>query len=420
MTQHCLKKTSSTAEVASNPTLRLSQLIKHFDTTRQYSTAICAQLTSEDLQAQSMTDASPLKWHLAHTTWAFETFICKPAIKNYTQFNSTFEYLFNSYYNAVGKQYSRAHRGLLTRPSYQEVLNYREHVDRAIHQFFEQLDTANHHLIALFELLINHEQQHQELMFTDLKHLFSFNPLSPQLPVYGEKIESSLTQCQSENLTSISFNEDLYPIGHNNEPFYFDNEGPQHRVFLQAFSIDSQLASNADYLAFIDDGGYQKAEYWLSEAWYQIKQNNTKHPIYWQNNNNQWFEHTLTGKQPININEPVKHVNYFEANAFANWKNKRLPTEQEWEVAARSNAQNLTQMLNQLWQWTSSSYNAYPGFKPVEGAIGEYNGKFMVNQYVLRGGSIATPDKHIRPSYRNFFYPSASWQFSGIRLAESI
>ncbi|WP_196140160.1 ergothioneine biosynthesis protein EgtB [Aliikangiella sp. G2MR2-5] len=396
-------------------TEKIKALWQNYQRTRDYSLQICSTLSDEDIQSQSMSDASPLKWHLAHTTWAFETFILKPSIPNYQPFNPHFEFLFNSYYNAIGAQYPRANRGLLIRPTRSEVETYRRSIDKLMKALFDE--GLDRELYNLIELLIHHEQQHQELMFTDFKHLTSFTPFDYQYFSQGVKIESNLLPVKSN--ASIGFSSGLYNIGSNDDSFYFDNEGPRHRVFLEAFAIDSQLVSNREYLEFIDDGGYQEPSYWLSEAWYKIKEKSITHPLYWQNKENKWLEHTFSGEKEIVPELPVKHINYFEANAFASWKGKRLPSEYEWEVAAQSQ-NNSFNMMEQLWQWTSSSYNAYPGFKTASGAIGEYNGKFMVNQYVLRGGSVATPADHIRTTYRNFFYPGASWQFTGIRLAETL
>jgi ergothioneine biosynthesis protein EgtB len=411
------------------PKDKYSLLLEQFNTTRQLSLDLCNGLSDEDLQAQSMPDASPLKWHLAHTSWAFETFVLKQFVNNYQAFDPDYEYLFNSYYNAIGEQYPRAQRGLLTRPGHTKILEYRafinEQVLNLIDNLFEkekQKEQPQLDCFSLIQLAINHEQQHQELMLTDIKHLFSFNPTFPALTNKNhiEKLEtiSYSTESSSSMNESVEFPAGNYTIGHTNDDFYFDNEGPSHQFYLNSFKLDSMLISNAHYLEFVLDGGYQTASYWLSEAWQKISQQQIKHPLYWHQKNNQWFEYGLNGLQALALFQPVKHISFFEANAFANWKNKRLPTEQEWEVAARTNHPLLKQMFGQLWQWTASSYSPYPGFKPTSDATGEYNGKFMVNQYVLRGGSIVTPSGHIRPSYRNFFYPDAQWQYSGIRLAE--
>ncbi|MFT6732574.1 MAG: ergothioneine biosynthesis protein EgtB [Polaribacter sp.] len=401
-------------------------LKKQYLYVRKRSEAIAAPLSTEDMQIQSMPDASPIKWHLAHTSWAFETFILKNQIKNYQTFDQSFEYLFNSYYNAVGEQFPRADRGLLSRPNYKTIIEYRKHVDKLMCEFIENSEySIAPKTIKLITLLINHEQQHQELMFTDLKHVLFQNPTFPAYE--PDSRQSHRNQHIDQTLTWIDFAAGLYEIGHQDELFYFDNEGPQHKFYLESFKIASRLVSNGEYLSFIENGGYQNANYWLSEAWGLIKDKKTTAPLYWLKKDNKWFQYTLFGLQPLDLNQPVEHISYFEANAYASSLNKRLPTEQEWEVAARKvrawkmqTQTDLKQMFNHLWQWTSSSYCAYPGFKVVDGAIGEYNGKFMVNQYVLRGGSKATPENHIRPSYRNFFYPNASWQYSGIRLAETL
>jgi ergothioneine biosynthesis protein EgtB len=399
------------------PRNETESLRAQFSSCRNHSINLCDDLSDEDIQAQSMPDASPLKWHLAHTTWAFETFVLKPHCPHYQVFDKDYEYLFNSYYNAIGAQFPRPQRGLLTRPSRETIMAYRQYVDQAIESLIDGhlafLNPDNEGLHQLLLLMINHEQQHQELMLTDLKHLLSINPCSP---VYRD-IER-LDTCQMSD--AVTFEAGIYPIGHRDEGFYFDNEGPRHQFYASRFALHSNLVSNRDYLAFVEDGGYQLAQHWLSEAWQKINQAQITQPFYWRKQADGWFEYTLGGKKPLDLDRPVSHVSYFEANAYANWRGLRLPTEQEWEIAARSDHPGLNQLFNQLWQWTSSSYCAYPGFKPVDGAIGEYNGKFMVNQYVLRGGSIATPDNHIRPSYRNFFYPDARWQFSGIRLAETL
>jgi len=384
---------------------------------RKESESISQPLSSEDMQIQSMADASPIKWHLAHTSWAFETFILKDQIKNYQAFDANFEYFFNSYYNAIGEQFPRAQRGLLSRPNNQTITKYRKHVDIAMCELIENYENSiSKETIKLITLLINHEQQHQELMLTDLKHALFQNPTYPE---YKPNSRSSLRNLYIDQpLTWIEFEAGLYDVGHQDESFHFDNEGPQHKYYLESFKLASRLVTNGEYLKFMEDGGYQDAKYWLSEAWGSIKDKKSMAPMYWIKKDNKWFQYTLFGLQPLDLNKPVQHINYFEANAYATSVNKRLPTEQEWEVAAKNEQFKLNEMFNHLWQWTSSSYCAYPGFKIVNGAIGEYNGKFMVNQYVLRGGSKATPQGHIRASYRNFFYPNASWQYTGLRLAE--
>lgn len=406
----------------------LASLYKEFQKVREKSLSIASPLSIEDMQIQSMPDASPIKWHLAHTSWAFETFLLKPYLTKFTAYNEQFEYLFNSYYNAVGKQFPRSQRGLLSRPSFEDILEYRAYIDRHMEQL---LSTNSVQLIPLVKLMLNHEQQHQELMMTDIKHALYQNP---DFPAYNQ---SNIPKYSAAEIEWFSYESGIYPIGHQNETFYFDNEGPQHRVFIEPFKIANRLITCREYIEFIERGGYQEPSYWLSEAWYKIQEQKTIAPLYWVKQSGQWYHFTLSGLVSIDLDSPVTHINYFEANAYAASVNKRLPTEQEWEVAAKSNKQTaplasksryhptsgqgagIQQMFGELWQWTSSSYSAYPGFKTPEGAIGEYNGKFMVNQYVLKGGSFVTPEDHIRPSYRNFFYPDASWQFTGIRLAES-
>jgi len=368
-----------------------------------------------------MPDTSPTKWHLAHTSWAFETFLLKPYLKNYRPFDSSFEFLFNSYYNAIGKQFPRSQRGLLSQPSVASIFKYRSYVDSAMQNILNNCD-GNAQIKNLVLLFINHEQQHQELMLTDLKHAYFQNPTFPSYSQeeYAESPHEEIGNSANQpELEWLGIPSGLYEVGHRNETFYFDNEGPQHKAYLEKYQIASRLVTNGEYLEFIDNGGYREASFWLSEAWTLIESTLQESPMYWIKRNEQWCQFTLSGMQPLVLDEPVQHLSYFEANAYANFVNKRLPTEQEWEVASRAEI-GLQQMLCSLWQWTSSSYCAYPGFKIPDGAIGEYNGKFMVNQYVLRGGSKVTPENHIRPSYRNFFYPSACWQYTGIRLAGSL
>jgi ergothioneine biosynthesis protein EgtB len=407
---------------------------------RRISLEIAAPLSSEDMLLQSMPEASPIKWHLAHTSWAFETFVLKYFCENYQAYDQRFEYLFNSYYNSVGQQYPRNQRGLLSRPNIAQVLEYRKHIDRAMlaliaelkHEGPEQNSNNRDAIIQRINLAINHEQQHQELMITDLKHAFFTNP---SYPVYRQAVPPKYLKTE---LAWKKYAAGVHSIGHQDEYFYFDNEGPRHKVYIEPFRIACRLVTCGEYLSFIENGGYQQASYWLSEAWSKIQTEQIDSPFYWLKKRDGWYQYHLSGLQPIDLNAPMSHVNYFEANAYANSIGKRLPTEQEWEVASTDNTtrgsyykverhhpnsacgSGLEQMFGELWQWTSSSYSPYPGFRIPDGAVGEYNGKFMVNQYVLRGGSIATPKGHIRPSYRNFFYPDACWQYSGIRLAESL
>ncbi|MCW9016329.1 MAG: ergothioneine biosynthesis protein EgtB, partial [Kangiellaceae bacterium] len=308
----------------------LIDLIPLYENTRRYSESICDSLTDEDLQAQSMPEASPLKWHLAHTSWAFETFILKPNLADYQDFDPNYEYLFNSYYNAIGNQYPRPNRGLLTRPTRYQVESYRRHVDQGMQELFNQ-NTKDSRLHALILLCIHHEQQHQELMLTDFKHLLSFNPLNIKTMDTESKLESIDGKAES-----FVFEGGLTHIGHRNETFYFDNEGPQHSFYLHPFTIDKNLISNEEFIEFIEDKGYQRSEFWLSEAWYNISQQNISHPLYWRFRDGLWQQHTLSGTQAIEPHLPVTHISYFEASAFANWKNKRLPSEFEWEHAARN------------------------------------------------------------------------------------
>jgi ergothioneine biosynthesis protein EgtB len=373
-----------------------------FKAVRAHSLALAAPLSAEDCGAQSMPDASPVKWHLAHTTWFFETFILEPHDPAFRPFHPAFRMMFNSYYDGIGEKYTRAQRGLLTRPSLEEVLAYRRDVDARMLAFLEATPGFEH-LVALG---LQHEQQHQELIITDVKHLFSHNPLHP---AYAHGHEYTDTGA----LGWLDYPAGIVTIGHDGEGFCFDNEIPEHRQFTEKFSMASRLITNAEYREFMDQGGYRNPAFWFSEGWNWVQTNQITRPLYWRDDG----EFTLAGLRSLQPHQPVLHLSYFEAAAYANWAGARLPTEAEWEVAAKS-ANPPAQMFGTAWQWTSSAYSPYPGFAPAAGAVGEYNGKFMVNQYVLRGSSLATPEGHSRPSYRNFFPADARWQFSGIRLAK--
>ena len=376
---------------------------------RQRSLDLARPLSAEDCCVQSMPDASPVKWHLAHTTWFFETFVLAHAEAGFKPFDEAFRVLFNSYYNAVGARHPRAQRGLLTRPALDTVLAYRAEVDRRVLALLDG-GAVTPALAELLQLGVQHEQQHQELLLTDLKHLFSRNPL---LPAY-EAAPGAADRAPALNWQAHGGG--VVAIGHTGAGLCFDNETPRHRVCLEPFELASRLVSNGEYLAFIDAGGYDDPGLWLAEGWDWRVAAGRGHPLYWQHAQG-WQAFTLGGLVDLDPQRPVVHVSYYEADAYARWADARLPSEAEWEHAAANHAPGLTQLFDEAWQWTRSSYAPYPGFRVSAGAVGEYNGKFMVNQYVLRGGSCATPPDHVRASYRNFFPASACWQFSGIRLA---
>jgi len=380
---------------------------------------LTASLSAEDCALQSMPDASPAKWHLAHTAWFFETFVVVPTIPRYRPYDAAFKMLFNSYYNGVGDRHPRPQRGLLSRPSLDDVLAYRAHVDAAMHACCE-VAMRDPSLAALIELGLNHEQQHQELILTDLLHLFSHNPTRPAI-----RPADVAARRQAAQRTWIACPAGIAHVGHAGDGFAFDNEGPRHRVWLEAFELASHPVTNGDYCAFIDDGGYRRPDLWLSLGWDTTVAQRWEAPLYWEREREQWRCFTLQGMRDVDPDEPLAHVSYFEADAYARWAGARLPTEFEWEAIARrvrvDDAQPATDSLpdafGDVWEWTSSSYAPYPGFRPAAGAVGEYNGKFMCNQYVLRGASVATPRGHSRVTYRNFFPPDARWQWSGMRLA---
>jgi ergothioneine biosynthesis protein EgtB len=419
-----------------NPTDSAASLADRYERVRALSRTLCETLEPEDCCIQSMPDVSPTRWHLAHTTWFFETFVLAK-LPNFRPVDDKYIYLFNSYYNAVGEQFPRARRGLLSRPTVREIMAYRNAIDDRMLELLGSNNVAMDASVAdVVELGLNHEQQHQELMLTDIKHVLSCNPL---WPVYREGRFSTSPSIES---TWTEFDEAIYRIGREGRGFSYDNERPRHRVFLETFQLADQPVTCGEYLQFIEDDGYRRPELWLSEGWQNVCQNNWQAPLYWVRQNGSWSEFTLAGLTPVDAHRPVCHVSYFEADAYARWRGARLPTEAEWELASESvpvegnfvdgllssgaavhpSADPSTpsapsQMFGNVWEWTSSSYSPYPGYRPADGALGEYNGKFMCNQYVLRGGSCATPEGHIRRTYRNFFPASARWQFSGIRLA---
>jgi formylglycine-generating enzyme required for sulfatase activity len=455
---------TQTIEMADRDTLA-----SRYSEVRGRSERLCEPLETEDFVVQSMDDVSPTKWHLAHTSWFFETFVLKPHLPAYQEVNPTYGFLFNSYYVQAGERHCRAQRGYISRPTVAEVFAYRRHVDEAMLALLGQAQGKAHAPIAqLTELGLHHEQQHQELMLTDIKHVLSVNPLRPayrrpeakgagdrtaepvgtprqRRPRGGHQPESPRPEAQRpEGQASPSgwsaFPGGLERIGHEGDGFAYDNERPRHRVYLEPFEIATRLVTNREYLAFMEDGGYVRPELWLSMGWAAAQENGWSEPIYWERRDGDWWSFTLRGMQPIDPDEPVAHLSYFEADAFARWAGARLPTEAEWEVAAGelplegnlADAESLhprvappkggsapAQMFGDVWEWTASQYSPYPGYRPPEGAVGEYNGKFMCNQFVLRGGSCATPLSHIRRTYRNFFPPAATWQFTGLRLARS-
>jgi len=400
---------------------------------------LAAPLSAEDCAIQSMPDASPVKWHLAHTTWFFETFVLAPNLPGYQPFHPSFRMLFNSYYNGIGDKHPRPRRGLLSRPSLEEVRAYRAHIDAVMSELADR-GALPSSVNALIELGLNHEQQHQELILTDVLHMLSCNPLKP---AYAPSREATDSGTASMPMKWIQFGEGIADIGHEGNRFAFDNETPRHRQYLNAFSLAARAVTNGEYLAFIDDGAYRRPELWLSEGWDWLATHANDAPLYWQRSEGEWLEFGLHGLLPLQASAPVCHVSLFEADAYARWAGARLPTEAEWEVAATGHpvAGNFiesgslearparvtvtnpaagdaaSQLFGDVWEWTQSDYAAYPGYRPAAGAIGEYNGKFMCNQYVLRGGSCISPRSHLRATYRNFFPASARWQFTGIRLA---
>ncbi len=429
---------------------RLAGLLERFHEVRRATEALAAPLSPEDCQPQSMPDASPVKWHLAHTTWFFETFVLGGHAPDYVPPFPAYRMLFNSYYNAVGARHPRPQRGLLTRPSLEEVHAYRRTVGAAVARLLEDTVAGGRvpaRLAALVELGLHHEQQHQELILTDVKHLLSMNPLAPAYdPTRTAPAAAPARPVSATGAAPafVRFEGGITRIGHEGDGFAFDNEGPAHDVLLQPFELAARLVTCGEFQAFIEDGGYRRPELWLSLGWDQVQAQGWSHPLYWRCSEGGAVDvFGLQGLQPLVPEEPVAHLSYFEADAYARWAGARLPTEAEWEHAARGAASpdpgdaganllerralrplpapqaapGLAQLWGDVWEWTSSAYSPYPGFSAPADAVGEYNGKFMCNQYVLRGGSFATSRTHVRPSYRNFFPPEARWQFTGLRLA---
>ena len=410
-------------------------LLSHYQWVRAETERLAAPLSEEDQVVQSMPDASPTKWHRAHITWFFETLILLPHASRYRPFDDQFVFLFNSYYETVGARHPRPERGLLTRPAAAEITAYRQHVDDAMAAFIAGADGQTWAVAGpLVVLGLNHEQQHQELILMDILHAFSRNVVHPAYQAYRASPAR-----KAPPITWFDYEGGVTEIGHAGPEFAFDNEGPRHKVFAAPFQLASRLVTNAEWKDFMADGGYARPELWLSDGWATVQQEGWDAPLYWQQSDDTWMTMSLSGLQQINDQAPVCHVSLYEADAYARWTGKRLPTEAEWEIAAsplpvEGNFQSEgllrtapatgagagvpEQMFGDVWEWTQSPYGPYPGFKPVAGAVGEYNGKFMSSQIVLRGGACVTPEGHTRPTYRNFFYPHMRWQFSGVRLAD--
>jgi len=429
------------------PSNNPESIVERYRNVRGTSESICEPLEIEDYCIQSMPDVSPTKWHLAHTSWFFETFLLKKVLSGYESPNSRYESLFNSYYNTVGEPHTRASRGLLSRPTVAEVMDYRAHVDDAMTDLLnadERNNELNGEVRSVIEIGLHHEQQHQELMLMDVKHVFSCNPLRP---AYRELPPTP--QVDVPPMNWIPFEGHLQWIGHDGVGFAFDNELPRHRAYVQSFQIADRLVTCGEYLNFVDDAGYRRPELWLSDGWSVVQSRKWQAPLYWRHEGDNWRLLTLGGMRDLNPNQPVSHVSYYEADAFARWQGCWLPRENAWEAVASelliegnflerscfqpmppasdriASPANLasrvpSQMFGDLWEWTCSPYSPYPGYRPPAGVIGEYNGKFMCNQFVLRGGSYATPRSHIRATYRNFYPPDARWPFTGIRLAKEL
>jgi ergothioneine biosynthesis protein EgtB len=445
-----------------SPSSPADALLARFHEIRDFTTSLCRDLAPEDCVVQSMPDVSPTKWHLSHTTWFFETFILKKWLPGYQPEIPEYAFLFNSYYNAAGDMHRRDLRGLISRPTVAEAMRYRAGIDDKIDNLISGVDeNLLREIEPILILGINHEQQHQELLVTDIKHVFAQNPLYPVFREPDVALASSQSPIGKTSMPRqfVDFDEATIEIGHDGKGFSYDNEGPRHRALIPAFSLADRLVTNGEYLEFIEDTGYSRAQFWLSLGWMTVNEQRWQAPLYWIKRDGAWWNFTLSGFRPVDENEPVTHISYFEADAYANWAGGRLPTEFEWERAAAdlpidgnfvesetfhplpacghagsktrdgdglpsgraaregAGSTSLQQMFGDVWEWTRSAYSPYPGYRAEPGALGEYNGKFMCNQYVLRGGSCATSRAHIRKTYRNFFQPEKRWQFNGIRLA---
>jgi ergothioneine biosynthesis protein EgtB len=380
---------------------------------RDFTETLAAPLSPEDQVVQSMPDVSPTKWHRAHTTWFFETFLCSPRLDGYEPFHPAYAFLFNSYYEAVGPRHPRPQRGMLSRPSTVEVARYRSYVDDAMHRLIDRVDPD---AAALVELGLHHEQQHQELLLMDIKHVLHCNPTDP---AYCSDAHIAHTATRAR---FVDIEGGTVAIGHDGDDFAFDNEGPRHTAFLEPYRIADELVTCGEWQEFMADGGYERPELWLSDGWYAVQANDWRAPLYWRDDGSDgWSVFTLAGRRAVDANEPVVHVSHYEADAYANWRGNRLPTEFEWEHAVTTRPPGtLRDVHGVAWQWTSSAYLPYPRFRPAAGAVGEYNGKFMSGQMTLRGSARITPDGHARATYRNFFPPGSRWMYAGVRLAQDV
>jgi len=414
---------------------QVTSLFSAYQSVRLLTEEICDPLQPEDFVVQPVVDVSPPKWHLAHTTWFFENFILKDHMPGYKVFDDDYHFLFNSYYETEGERWIRAERGVLSRPWVKEIMAYRNYVDEHMKQFLSGDEEISDHLTKVLNIGLNHEQQHQELLVYDIKHILGVNPL---FPVYKSRSTHPERVHLEENYLPVP--EGLYEIGYDGKDFHFDNEEGVHKVFLHAYSVLDRLVTAGEFMEFIAAGGYQDFRHWMMEGYEWVKKENVKAPFYWIREDGQWKHYTMAGLEPINPDEPVTHISFYEADAYARWKGKRLPTEFEWEVACQKyeptvpkganfmdernfrpmpRKENHNQFYGDVWEWTNSAYLPYPFYEKEEGALGEYNGKFMINQMVLRGGSFATSRNHIRPTYRNFFHPNLRWHFTGLRLAQN-